>query len=161
METPPTAATPPSAPASAEPARYAGFWIRLLGAVIDSIVIAVASFVAALPFGALDAIRSATTSETGVPTTAHPGANLAGFVIGLVYTVGTMVYWHGTLGMRLLNLRVTDLEGRPIGAGRAVGRYFAAYLSGCLCLVGYLVQPFTARRQTLHDLIAGTLVIHD
>jgi uncharacterized RDD family membrane protein YckC len=154
--------TPGPAGAPAVYARYAGFWMRLVGALIDGIVVGAISFVASIPFGILDYARLAGSGSTTTPvSTSHPGANLVGLVIGLAYTVGTMVYWQATPGMRVLNLRITDLNGQPIGVGRAVGRYFAAYLSACLCLIGFLIQPFTPRRQTLHDLLAGTVVLQD
>ena len=133
--------------------------MRLVGAIIDAVAIGIIGFIVELPFGVLDYMRVAATGSTVAQP--HPVANVVGIVVGLVYTAGTMTYWQATPGMRLLRMRVTDLNGRPIGAGRAVGRYFAAWLSGCLCLVGYLMQPFTARRQTLHDMLAGTLVVQD
>lgn len=85
------------------------------------------------------------------------------------HTIGILIYWlyfafsqsssaQATLGQRALNLRVTDLNGRRMGFGRATGRYFASILSGLLMLFGYLMNLFTSRRQTLHDIIAGTLV---
>jgi uncharacterized RDD family membrane protein YckC len=66
---------------------------------------------------------------------------------------------QGTLGKAALNIQVTDLHGRRISFGRATGRYFGKWISGALFLIGYLIQPFTRRRQTLHDLMAGTLVV--
>jgi uncharacterized RDD family membrane protein YckC len=38
-------------------------------------------------------------------------------------------------------------------------RFFAKYLSTATVLAGWLITPFTQRRQALHDLIAGTLVV--
>jgi uncharacterized RDD family membrane protein YckC len=66
---------------------------------------------------------------------------------------------QGTLGKAALNIRVTDLDGRRISFGRATGRHFGKWLSGLTLLIGYLIQPFTRRRQALHDLLAGTLVV--
>jgi uncharacterized RDD family membrane protein YckC len=58
-----------------------------------------------------------------------------------------------------LGLKVTDLEGRRISFARATGRHFAKFLSAMICLVGYIMAGFTARKQALHDVIAGTLVV--
>jgi uncharacterized RDD family membrane protein YckC len=66
--------------------------------------------------------------------------------------------WQATLGKRALGVVVTDLSGDRISFGRATGRHFAHYLSA-IFLIGFLVQPFTAKRQALHDKIAGTLVV--
>jgi uncharacterized RDD family membrane protein YckC len=56
-------------------------------------------------------------------------------------------------------LTVTDLEGRRIGFGRATGRYFAKILSSLTLFIGYMMAGFTEKKQALHDIIAGTLVL--
>ncbi len=58
-----------------------------------------------------------------------------------------------------LGLKVTDLYGRRISLGRAIGRYFGKLLSGLTCLIGYIMAGFTQKKQALHDMIAGTLVV--
>jgi len=63
------------------------------------------------------------------------------------------------LGKRALGLVVTDLDGRRISFGRATGRYFGKVFSGMLFYVGFLMAAFTARKQALHDVLAGTLVV--
>jgi uncharacterized RDD family membrane protein YckC len=54
---------------------------------------------------------------------------------------------------------VTDLAGNRISFGRATVRYFAQYLSVLTLGVGYFIQPFTEKRQALHDMVAGTVVV--
>ena len=41
----------------------------------------------------------------------------------------------------------------------ATGRHFAKIISGCVCLIGYIMAAFTERKQALHDIIAGTIVV--
>ncbi|MDX6593454.1 MAG: hypothetical protein QOJ13_2650 [Gaiellales bacterium] len=65
-----------------------------------------------------------------------------------------------TLGRRALGIKVTDVEGNRITFARATGRYFAKILSALTLLIGYIMAAFTARKQALHDLIAGTLVVN-
>jgi uncharacterized RDD family membrane protein YckC len=67
--------------------------------------------------------------------------------------------WQATLGKKALGLTVTDLEGRRIGFGRATGRYFAKILSSLTLFIGYMMAGFTEKKQALHDIIAGTLVL--
>jgi uncharacterized RDD family membrane protein YckC len=67
--------------------------------------------------------------------------------------------WQATLGKRALGMVVTNLAGNRISFGRATGRLFASFISGIPLMLGYLIQPFTAKRQALHDMISGTLVI--
>jgi uncharacterized RDD family membrane protein YckC len=54
---------------------------------------------------------------------------------------------------------VTGLDGGRISFGRATGRYFGKILSGMILMVGYLMAGFTDRKQALHDMLAGTLVV--
>jgi uncharacterized RDD family membrane protein YckC len=82
------------------------------------------------------------------------------FVINLLYySLLESSAWQGTLGKKALGLAVTDLEGRRISFGRAVGRWFAKIISSLTLLIGYIMAGFTAKKQALHDMIAGTLVI--
>ncbi|HKF21566.1 MAG TPA: RDD family protein, partial [Candidatus Angelobacter sp.] len=68
--------------------------------------------------------------------------------------------WQGTVGKRVLRLKVTDLAGNKISFARATGRFFAKLISrAVLTMFIYLVVAFTERKQGLHDLIAGTLVM--
>ena len=65
---------------------------------------------------------------------------------------------QATPGKMAVGIVVTDVQGRRISFLRATGRWFGKYLSAFL-LIGYLIQPFTAKRQTLHDIMAGCLVL--
>jgi uncharacterized RDD family membrane protein YckC len=67
--------------------------------------------------------------------------------------------WQATVGKKLLGLTVTDLEGRRISFGRATGRYFAKIISSLILFIGYMMAGFTEKKQALHDMIAGTLVL--
>jgi uncharacterized RDD family membrane protein YckC len=67
--------------------------------------------------------------------------------------------WQGTVGKRLLRLKVTDEAGNRIGFGRATGRFFAKILSNLLFCIGFIMIAFTDRKRGLHDMIAGTLVM--
>lgn len=84
-----------------------------------------------------------------------------GFAIGLIYEAVTMASeWQGTVGMKVLGLKVVDYSGDRISVGRSWGRAFASILSIMPGLsLGYWLLFFTPRRQTLHDLLASTLVI--
>jgi Tfp pilus assembly major pilin PilA len=67
---------------------------------------------------------------------------------------------QATLGKMALGIRVTDGQGRRVSFGRATGRHFAKLLSGLILLIGYLMAGFTVRKQALHDMIAGCLVVN-
>ena len=67
--------------------------------------------------------------------------------------------YQATLGKKAVGIVVTDLQGRRISFLRATGRHFGKIVSEMLLLIGYLIQPFTPKRQTLHDIMAGCLVL--
>jgi uncharacterized RDD family membrane protein YckC len=67
-------------------------------------------------------------------------------------------HWQGTVGKRLMEIRVTDLNGARISFGRATGRYFLKAVSSFEFMLGYLIS-FSDQRQTWHDYMVGTLVV--
>jgi len=67
--------------------------------------------------------------------------------------------WQGTLGKKLTGLVITDTSGNRIGFVRALGRACGKVLSACVPFyISYIMAGSTKRNQTMHDLIAGTLV---
>jgi uncharacterized RDD family membrane protein YckC len=67
---------------------------------------------------------------------------------------------HATIGKKMFGITVTDLQGKPVSFGRATGRHFARVISGMLPLaMGYIMAAFTDKKQALHDIIAGCLVV--
>jgi len=67
--------------------------------------------------------------------------------------------WMATVGKRAQGLSVESLDGRQLSFARASARWAARLLSGGLLGLGYVLAMFTARRQTLHDLLCGTIVV--
>ena len=124
---------------------YAGFWLRFVAFIIDTIIAGVVSAV----------ILSVVGDGEG------------GVVAGTVNLFGNWLYhalmeasrYQGTVGKLVLGLIVTDEQYRPISFWRATGRYFGMIVSAIILGIGYLMAAFTARKQCLHDKMAGTLVV--
>lgn len=69
--------------------------------------------------------------------------------------------WQATVGKKALGLVVTDMEGRRVSFWRATGRHFAKIVTNMIpLLIGYIMASFTDKRQALHDMIAGCLILH-
>jgi uncharacterized RDD family membrane protein YckC len=66
---------------------------------------------------------------------------------------------QATLGKRALELAVTDTTGNRISFLRALGRNLGKILSEIILLLGFVMAGFTTRKQALHDLISGCVVI--
>jgi uncharacterized RDD family membrane protein YckC len=96
-------------------------------------------------------------------------ANIFGslFLVGCIALVGVWLYealltsspWQGTVGKRILRLKVTDDQGNRISFARATGRFFGKILSGMVMDVGFIMVAFMERKRGLHDLICGTQVL--
>jgi uncharacterized RDD family membrane protein YckC len=68
---------------------------------------------------------------------------------------------QGTIGKRLLAIKVTDMGGNRIGARTSFLRNIAKVLSVAPVFTGYLYSFLNKKQQCLHDVAAGTLVIKD
>ena len=156
-----------SAPATSYPSvapvagvGYGGFWIRVVAAIIDGIILRVVVSPVTMIFGGLGMAGR----MSGLP---HAGlALLGGGVTFIVLVFGSWLYeafmesssYQATLGKMIFGMKVTDLNGNRISFERATGRHFAKWLSGIILGIGYIMVGFTERKQGLHDLLAGTLV---
>lgn len=150
---------PPLAPAHV----YAGFWRRGAAWLIDTVLLAVGLVVLSF-VGSIVAAISLLSSGQDITNDNALGVQVAllliMFVLAWLYYAGLeSSAWQGSVGKRLMRLLVTDVYGRRITFGRATGRYFGKIVSGLALFVGYLMAAFTERKQALHDLMAGTLVV--
>lgn len=137
---------------------YAGFWKRLAAVLLDWLVLLI-------PFLALFFSRLLLTP--GGQEGPHQR-----FLMNPVNieVVGILLYWpyfalmecsryQATLGKMVFGIKVVDLQGQQISFARASGRFFAKYLSAFIMGIGFLMAAFTQRKQALHDMLAGTLVV--
>jgi uncharacterized RDD family membrane protein YckC len=66
-----------------------------------------------------------------------------------------------TPGMALFGLCLLRTDGRPVGLLTAMKRWLFRLGSILALGLGFLPILFSARRQAVHDHLAGTLVVHD
>lgn len=64
---------------------------------------------------------------------------------------------QATFGQQAMGIVITDMSGNRISFGQATGQYFASLISSLILLIGYIMIAFTAKKQGLHDMMAGTL----
>lgn len=138
---------------------YGGFWMRVVAYIIDLVILMALLFPLIFLFGTSN-VETADMSFSASAQSDSPLLNLVFTIIGLAYFVGfESSSMQGTPGKRAMGLVVTDLGGRRISVLRALGRYFAKILSSLILLIGYIMVAFTERKQGLHDMICGTLVV--
>jgi uncharacterized RDD family membrane protein YckC len=135
---------------------YAGFWKRLAACVIDYVlVLAVLTAVTASFIYGVISIAPNAGGDVGL--LAGPGFWV---ILFLYHAVMESSPKQATLGKMALGIKVTDQSGVRISFGRATGRHFAKILSGMILAIGYYMAGFTAKKQGLHDMIAGCLVVN-
>lgn len=66
---------------------------------------------------------------------------------------------QATPGKMAVGLVVTDLSGDRLGFGQATGRHFSKIISSLTLFIGYLAPLWTSKKQALHDIVSGCLVI--
>jgi uncharacterized RDD family membrane protein YckC len=92
------------------------------------------------------------------------------YVVAKVGAVETWLAWayfalmessplQATLGKLALGIYVTDKNGDPITFARASVRYWFKLVSTGTLMIGWLMAAFTPRKRSLHDVLAGTLVL--
>jgi uncharacterized RDD family membrane protein YckC len=145
-------AVPAPAPAPAS-VRYGGFWRRFGAFWIDGILLWIATSVLQVSMGADLFARDFADPQILL-------SNLIGMGIGWLYCAllesGPR---QATLGQMVVGVKVTDLLHRRISFARATGRHFAQIVSALFLLIGYLMIAFTEKKQGLHDMMAGCLVV--
>ncbi len=141
-------------------ARYAGFWKRFAAYIIDCIAAGIVTY----------SISYVGVLLVGLPS--HEqfeglALDTAVYWIFASWLVIPWLYWalmesfskQATLGKRAVGILVTDIEGRRISFGRATVRYWAKIISSLTLLIGFIIAGFTSRKQALHDIISGCLVV--
>jgi uncharacterized RDD family membrane protein YckC len=182
---------------------YGNFWYRLVALIIDAIVLGLMSsvvMVSLIMYFFKDGFDM--DAEKMVENQLLSGA--IGYILYIIY--GTFMEsskWQGGIGKKVLNLKVTNLEGEALSFSEALQRnlfkYWATLITvifpfvsdikpfvaepgmeptemlnlmfgsgymlislslGILSFIGYIIAAFTERRQSIHDMLAKTVVLN-
>jgi uncharacterized RDD family membrane protein YckC len=165
--------TPPPPP---QPAlRYASFWIRVGATLIDGLVFIPLS----IPF--LIAVWNRMSTEvdrsiaSGQPVDVtrsmgrYAGWALAVAVATYAYQALMVRYFGGTIGKLAVGIRVRTADGNVVGWREALLRPILQLIigvgsfvpgAGLITLLDDLWMLWDRQKQTLHDKVAGTIVVH-
>ena len=157
-------ATPLAPAASGVPAPLV---LRVSAYLFDVVAVGLVVWLVSSPWGAmLQAQQDAATKTLGeaAPDLAllmrFYATVLAFHVpVSLAYHVGFNTAAGATPGKMLVGLRIVADDGTRLTFVRALARFAAESVSAMPLGAGYLVALFNPSRQTLHDLIARTLVV--
>jgi uncharacterized RDD family membrane protein YckC len=142
---------------------YAGFWRRLGASLIDGMIIWIGGIIMGIILGSLIGLF------LGIRGTDM--AIIKKVAVTNVYIIGTVLHWlyyallesssrQATLGKMAIGIIVTDYDGGRISFGRASGRYWGKMVSALILMIGFIMAGFTERKQGLHDIMAGCLVLN-
>ncbi len=144
---------------------YAGFWRRLAAYLIDGIVLGLVETTLVVGVALMSPNMVPIDRADPVYSTAQDVSNLLG-VIGVCWAISWAYFAifesspaRATVGKLALGIYVGDAHGDPIGFPRASVRFWLKLLSSVPLWGGWLIAAFTPRKQALHDLLAGTLVL--
>lgn len=129
---------------------YAGFWRRFAAALLDLMIVIVPIVVLGLVVALV----------TGPKSTATLIADLCALaLLWFYFAVMESSARQATLGKLAFGIRVTGLRGERISFTQATSRFFGKLFSAASLGVGFLMSAVTRRRQALHDMISGSLVL--
>lgn len=152
---------------------YAGFWLRFVAFIIDTIIVYVIQAFVFVPFLGFLGLSIAVRSQDYENMSDAEVVGLVGMIIAtmgiaaLISSALGILYgafmesskYQATVGKLALGLRVTDIDGQKLDFVKALLRNLGKLLSTCIFLIGYLMAAFTEKSQALHDMLASTLVV--
>jgi len=154
---------------------YAGFWLRFVAYIIDYIIIQVVQSFVIVPILATMGFGFAAANQ-GIDWNNLSDAEMVGLISALSAGLGSVILlsltilvlyyslmesskYQATIGKMALGLKVTDMNGNRLDFGRAFLRQISKIISGMILMIGYIMAGLSAKKQALHDMIAGALVV--
>ena len=156
--------------------RYAGFWVRFVASFLDTLFLA-------LPVGIViyflsdgnwfdfeiykQNIAYAMSGNAHKALAIQPQTSLKWELLFeaavLIVTVVFWKRWRGaTPGKKLVNIKIVDFKThKDVDNIQAITRSFGYIVSTLAFLIGFLMVAFRKDKRGLHDLLAGTIVIHN
>mgnify|MGYP003530259842 FL=1 len=128
---------------------YAGFMKRFVANLIDFILVALSGWAIGLIFGV-----NIFNESWGVKWF----NNILTMIYFIVMEAGKN---NATLGKQIVGIKVVTTNGEPITLQDSLVRNLCKILSAALLMIGFIMVAFSVKKQGLHDMIAGTLVIED
>ena len=135
-----------------------GHWLlRLIAYIVDSVIIAIAIIVLSIPLWIMGIIGGFWFLSAGILFFGFP------FLVGLLlvmYVLYAEVNWGGTLGKRIVGLRVQTVSGSRITYGQSFLRNISK-IHWILLFLDWLIGVATPgdRKQKYMDRLAGTAVV--
>lgn len=136
------------------PQYFAGFDLRMLAVVLDwFFIIGAVAFIELLIVVSFE-LKQNTLSILATNAIIIP-------VLKFIYQVYLETIQQATFGKKMLNIRVTNLDGLKPDFSQIFFRNLSKIVSTAILFFGYFYLFLNKKQQCLHDLMANTLVIKD
>lgn len=138
--------------------RYAGFWIRLVATIIDTVLL----LILMIPIAFAVIAMTGTVNLEGLEALdSSPIGILLNYILPIVVVIAFWYYASATPGKMMLGLKIVDADtGDKLSLKHCILRYLGYFISTLALFIGYLWIAFDARKQAWHDKIGNTLVVH-
>ncbi len=150
-----------------KPLSYASFGRRLLALIIDGLILSFVDKIIGLIFG-ISSENLFDRNNFDFSLFIYAFFKNNALYLFITYTVRWLYFCllesggrQASVGKMAMRIKVTDLYGQRISFLNATGRYFGKIISGAILLIGYFMMLWDDKNQTLHDRMAGTLVVND
>jgi len=146
----------------------AGFWVRFVAVIIDSMILWFFTFPVSLVMGLISLALGFAASGEPVPGIFSGPLlmfQILSYFINAIIWIGYFAYFYqkkgATPGKLLFNMRVVDAQtGANLNLKQTILReMIGKVLSGLFLGIGYIIAAFREDRKALHDLLAGTQVL--
>lgn len=146
----------------------AGFWIRFLANVIDSLLISVLGTIISILINEdkaaqIQQVLSQSPEDMNVSMgmIVSPSDSISGLIYAVVFIIiFTASKYKGSPGKIICRIEVVDLDMTQIGIGKSIGRYFSYVLSGIIFFIGFIMIGLNKEKKGLHDIICNTRVVY-
>jgi uncharacterized RDD family membrane protein YckC len=136
---------------------YGGFWIRFAAKFLDGLIQSAVTFMGSFMLGMVFAIGGGLSDNGALALQFF--VQVLSIAFGVFYASFFIGKFAATPGKMICGLKVVMSDGTRVSYGRAIGRYFAEWLSGLTMGIGYIMAAFDDEKRTLHDRICDTRVV--
>lgn len=138
--------------------KISSFWRRAAAALIDIIILGI--LVVLVEIVITKAWKSAFGDSYDSENNMYYLVLLAPFIIAWGYSIGFETDEGATLGKQALGIKVSLPDGSQPSFLRLTARWLLHGLSIAILGIGFLMALWTKKKQALHDILTGTLVVH-
>jgi uncharacterized RDD family membrane protein YckC len=155
---------------SGEKIEYVGFWVRVVAALIDTVLLSLALW----PLGhrLYQSVRLPSPdwdpNGPAILDVSQLSLRFSGreWLLDVVLPAAVVIlFWmarQATPGKMLFGARIVDASsGQPPRLGQALVRYLGYYLSSLFLCLGFIWVGLDPRKQGWHDKLAHTAVVRD